>query len=397
MSHSFAICADYGYLQAAQTLIKSIAYHNHNEKIYLLNTNIPQEWFITTNQKLESINVQIVDTKFSPDLLSGEAVSRNYMNTMIYGRILIPRLVPEDRVLYLDADTIVNGPIKDLFNMDMKGYTIGAVEDFTMTGTFNSGVLLIDNNKLRQDPNFTDDLLAKGKEHTSNDDQSLLNDHFKDQWLKLPNGYNYQIGLDEAVFYHENNNLAHYNQMLKSAKPRLVIHYSTSDKPWNFTSSGRLRDKWWQYNSLDYNDIVHHSILPRIHRKAKASFFTFTGSENISHLEELLATFPDYDFNVLAWTSMGSNLLKLSKYTNLHLYPYVIGSNIDKLINQADAYLDINYGDKEFQFINHFHKLNKPVLAFNDTTDEEDLSNTIVLDQNDFDGFKTQLSKIAEK
>lgn len=396
MSHSIAISADYRYLNAAETLIKSIAYHNHNEKIYLLNTNIPQEWFITVNQKLFPINVKVIDTKFSPNLLEKEAVSRGYMNQMIYGRILIPRLVPEDRILYLDADTIVNGSLKQLFNTDMENHTIAAVEDFAMAGTFNSGVLLIDNNKLKEDPTFTESLLEKGKERTSNDDQTLLNEYFKEQWLKLPNGCNYQIGLDSAIFYNHPNNLDYYNKMLKDAKPRLIIHYSTDDKPWNFTSSSRMRNKWWQYNSLDYSEIAHHSILPNIHRTPKASFFTFTASENLSHLEDLLKAFPNYDFNVLAWTGMGNNLLTLTKYPNLHLYPIVIGATIDSLINNANAYLDINYGGKEFRFIEHFEKLGKPILAFNDTVGNPELSSLSVFENNDINGMINKIREIAE-
>lgn len=396
MSHSIAICADYGYLKPAETLIKSIAYHNHNVTINLLNTNIPQEWFINVNRQLAQISVRVIDIKFMADRLANEAVSRNYMNPMIYGRILIPQLISDDRVIYLDADTIVNGSLKDLFSLDMDGHTIGAVEDFSMTGTFNSGMLLIDNQKLREDKSFTDDLLAKGQEPTSNDDQTLLNEHFKDQWLQLPNKYNFQIGLDAAIFYNEHNNLAHYNSMLKSAKPRLIIHYSTSDKPWKMTSSGRMRDKWWQYNGLDYSDIRHHSILPVIHRKPKASFFTFTGSQDFNHLKELLKALPDCDFNVAAWTNMGSDLQILSRYPNLHLYPLVIGANIDKLINLATAYLDINYGDKEVQFIDRIIKLGKPVLAYEDTKTLDHNDQQTVLPKDDIDGMIQQLKQLAQ-
>lgn len=398
MSHSIAICADYRYISPAETLIKSIAYHNHNIVIQLLNTDIPQEWFININRQLAPINVQVADTKFMADLLANEAVSRDYMNSMIYGRILIPRLVPEDRVLYLDADTIVNGSLSELFSMNMEDHTIGAVEDFTMAGTFNSGVLLIDNQKLREDPTFTDDLLAKGQEHTSNDDQTLLNEHFKGAWLQLPNQYNLQIGLDAAVFYTEPNNMAHYNQMVKAAKPRLIIHYSTSDKPWQMTSSGRLREKWWQYNGLDYAEICNHGILPVLHRKPKASFFTFTASQDLSHLEELLKACPDYDFNVLAWTGMGNNLLALMKYPNLHLYPAVIGANIDKVINQVTGYLDINYGGKELQFMNRMVKLGKPLFAFEDTkTQLDNDGQQVTVPTGDIDAMIQQLRQYVDQ
>lgn len=127
MSEAVAICADYGYLTPAETLIKSIAYHNHDLPIYLLNTNIPQEWFLNINRRLAPINVRVVDAKFSASVLKDEAVSRTeYMNSMIYGRLLIPQLVPADRVLYIDSDSVVDRSLQPLFATDLEGKVVGA-------------------------------------------------------------------------------------------------------------------------------------------------------------------------------------------------------------------------------------------------------------------------------
>ena len=315
MSEAAAICADYGYLTPAETLIKSIAYHNHDLPIYLLNTNIPQEWFLNINRRLAPINVRVVDAKFSASVLKDEAVSRTeYMNTMIYGRLLIPQLVPADRVLYIDSDSVVDRSLQPLFATDLEGKVVGAVEDYSMPGTFNSGVLLLDNTKLKAIDNFTTDLLAKGQERTSNDDQTLLNQYFKDNWLQLDYGYNLQIGLDLTLFYNEHHSLPRFYQLLKKAQPGTIIHYSTSDKPWNFMSSGRLREKWWQYQSLEYSEIVRHAPLPTIRQHYRTRLFTFTQSEQLDNLETLLRVLPDCEFNVAAWTNMGA-----VSYTHLTL------------------------------------------------------------------------------
>lgn len=394
MSQAIAISADYNYLTPAETLIKSIAYHNHNVKIYLINTDIPQEWFININNRLSPINVHIIDAKFHPDLISGESVSRNYMNKMIYGRLLIPDLVSEDKVLYLDADTIVNNKLTSLFNTDLGDNLIGAVEDYTMQGTFNSGVLLINNAKLKQIKGFSHNLLIQGQQPTSNDDQSVLNNYFKDKWTKLDPRYNIQIGLDQTVFYNETNAKQHVYNLFKTAKPRVIIHYSTADKPWNTFSSSRLRNKWWQYCNLTFNEIIHHGVLPKVKNKSKGNLFLFTMSEDNQNLAELVSALPDYDFYIASWTQMGHWLTLLSSFPNVHLFPVIVGPNIDKIIGKTDIYLDINHGPKENQFIDRCAEMDKPVLAFENTvSDNKNTQTQQIIKTND---IQSMISKIKE-
>lgn len=396
MSRAIAISADYRYITPAETLIKSIAYHNKGMKTYLINSDIPQEWFINVNQRLAPVDNQVIDLKIPAATLANEAVSRSYMDPMIYGRILIPELVPEDRVLYIDADTIVNRNLNDLFNTDLGDNEIGAVKDFTMQDTFNSGVLLMDNQKIKQDPNFSHDLLERGKDPLSNDDQTLLNEYFGDHYYHLNPQYNVQIGLDMQIFYDEHHLMDSYSKLLRDAKPYTIIHYSTADKPWNHFSASRLRDKWWQYRNLEYSEIAHHGILPKPQRSVKGSFFTFTSTENLQHFEELVKTMPDYDFNVAAWTTMGDQLTTLSRYQNVHLFPSVIGAHIDSLISKSDAYLDINYGNKEYPFMQRMAKMNKPIIAFQDAAG--DLTNLphITFEDNDVDGMINKLKEITQ-
>ena len=54
---------DYGYVDKIETTIKSIIYHNQKVKIYVINPDIPHEWFINLNQYLNQIGSQIVDKK----------------------------------------------------------------------------------------------------------------------------------------------------------------------------------------------------------------------------------------------------------------------------------------------------------------------------------------------
>lgn len=53
MEKVIAISTDQNYLVPVETLIKSIAYNNRDIKIYVINEDISQEWFI--NGRLQEI------------------------------------------------------------------------------------------------------------------------------------------------------------------------------------------------------------------------------------------------------------------------------------------------------------------------------------------------------
>ncbi len=146
-----ALCADYGYLDKAETAIKSILYNNQYVKIYLLNCDIPQEWFVNINQYVNQIGSEVIDAKFDHGILNDSQGPRPGINEMGFARFLIPELVPEDRVLYLDSDLIVDDAIDDLFTIPFNGKEILGVGDIfdsddqgdaTTNCLINSGVLV---------------------------------------------------------------------------------------------------------------------------------------------------------------------------------------------------------------------------------------------------------------
>ena len=103
-----ALSGDYGYLNQIETTIKSIIVHNRDVKIYVINPDIPHEWFVNLNYYLKQVGAEIVDKKVNPGLLDQMHSSRNHISTATFGRILIPKVISEDKVLYLDSDIIVD-------------------------------------------------------------------------------------------------------------------------------------------------------------------------------------------------------------------------------------------------------------------------------------------------
>lgn len=100
-----------------------------------------------------------------------------------------------ERLLFIDADTVVAGSVMDLERLDMGGAALGVVPGNTLSKTliFNSGVLLFDLTAWRREgcPGMIIDTL-RTKESLPWPDQDLLNKAIPQNLLKpLPPKYNY--------------------------------------------------------------------------------------------------------------------------------------------------------------------------------------------------------------
>ncbi len=142
----------------------------------------------------------------------------------------------------------------------------------------------------------------------------------------------------------------------------LIIHYVTSQKPWYYISSSRLRNKWWQYYLLGWSDIVNRFKfkMPLNFRK---SAFTFTNTQDIVGIDKLVKALPDWKFNFAAYSLFGWNLKQYIVNPNVRCWESVIDYHLKKLISESDVYLDINRGPKEEKFITEFLNTGKPVYS----------------------------------
>ena len=183
-----------------------------------------------------------------------------------YARLFVGEVLPVEveRVLYLDCDVVVNGPIFDLWNTDLNGKCIGAIQDTIPSRTkasiglspkqpyFNAGVLLIDLKPWREYNigkkclNFIDSYSGCVTHH----DQGVLNGVLNGQWKRLSLKYNvmtihymmsqsniHRYYKDEAPFY----DVIEINEAIK--KP-IIVHFTPSftSRPWEENCCHPLRD-----------------------------------------------------------------------------------------------------------------------------------------------------------
>ena len=195
---------------------------------------------------------------------------------IVYGRMLLPELLPEavERVIYLDCDMLVRQPIERLYEIDLAGKPLGAVQDALtpfiplrrdmrqnadiFDGAdpyFNSGMLVIDLAQWR-----SLDIRAQimrieqsGIMSRLYYDQDMLNLIFRDQWHPLPWRWN----TIDAHRSHEalNPAILHFTQPLKpwgifagifrvTAYARWYRHVMTNELFYRFARHRWKR--WWK-------------------------------------------------------------------------------------------------------------------------------------------------------
>lgn len=366
------LAGDYGYIRQIETTLKSVIYHNKHIKFYIFNQDIPKEWFQHYKSKLHALGSDLVDVKLlDVPLDKAWYTGKNHINFMAFARYFIPQFVEENNVLYLDSDIVVKADLSSLFNTDISNVYLAAsyhVYNIYPDSGFNSGVLYI-NNKRWKEENLTARLIQETVEHiheVTDGDQSILNRVIGQEFIILEDAYNFQIGFD---YNGTLSNVAGIFFRKLDSSPK-ILHYLSQDKPWNTYSSGRLRDIWWNYQLMDWTTIMKKwdTIQTNSTQKHyKGKLLILTDSQWLQNIDYLTDQLPDYEFHIVAFTDMSDNLKQLASKENVFIHPNVIVYLLIKMIDECDAYLDINHGSKFDDLLAQVIDKQKPVLAFDNT------------------------------
>ena len=372
MIKTIVLAGDRNYTTQLETTIKSILYHNRDVKIYILNQDIMPDWFRKPRKIARMLGSEIIDVKLPEQTVFQDWEKQDHISSIAYARFFIPEYVPEDKVLYLDSDLIVNTSLEKLFSIDLENRLLAAVKD-TDGITFNTGVLLINNEKWRQEKLkerlieqsvVTIKEVKEGNFEHFNGDQTILNQVCSSQWLELNRIYNLQVGHDIVALY--NNWQGH---LAFNDKP-VVIHFTTFRKPWTTLIANRYRDLWWEFHDLEWTKVLQHHLgdfeLSSSLDK-EFSCLTLTNSQDLEGIEELVTALPDVVFHIAAWTDMGDKLKRLAVYDNVRLHPQIVPPVLDKLKKSTNLYLDINHGSADENFLKSLKGQEKTLLAFQST------------------------------
>ncbi len=169
-----------------------------------------------------------------------------------------------DKILYLDGDILVQKDLSDLFEADISSYYAAVVKDYKPmtydppqterlgipkhTAYFNSGVMLMNLCKLRND-NIYDKLINYRKTGVNFFmDQDALNVVFREQVLYLPLQYNV---MSSVMGHFSGKLLKKYYGLNTSDKEKIygdasIVHLCTKYKPWDY-SNVPFADEWYAH------------------------------------------------------------------------------------------------------------------------------------------------------
>jgi|GEM_PF-1006975 len=180
-----------------------------------------------------------------------------HLTVAVYARLAAVEMAHPlaSRTLYLDADTLTVGPLDELVSHDLDGCVVGAVADpeisFVSTsrgvshwrelglertlGYFNSGVLLIDNERWQEADVESRTLrmaAAWPAGAISYGDQGPLNAVLARQWQPLEGCWNTRVGLWFTLRLGSRVVARHGVHDLRTAR---ILHFAGSPKPWEKT------------------------------------------------------------------------------------------------------------------------------------------------------------------
>lgn len=198
--------------------------------------------------------------------------NNEHIGVETYYRFLIQEILPfYDKVLYLDADLIIEGDVSELYSTDLGNDLLAAAHDIDYLGNlsmkdgerlryseevlglkdpwgyFQAGVLLLNTRELRKLCSVQEWLEAVSGSEYIYDDQDVLNSHCQGRVSYLDYSWNVMIDCDGRIG--RLFSLApsdSYDAFLASRENPKIVHYAGYEKPWKMANCDEAV-RYWGY------------------------------------------------------------------------------------------------------------------------------------------------------
>ena len=231
-------------------------------RIYFLHTDVTDESRAKVKNLLERPDFEIYFENVSDYLesIAHKFPLRDYYSKTTYFRLFIADMHPEyDKAIYVDSDTIIQGDMSDLYDIDVKGFILGACHEQAMVQVneygayvekclgldrnlyFNAGLLLINCVEFRQ-RNVLDRFIQTLQVYDCvvTQDEDYLNLLCKDHVKFLDQRWNTEI----------------FGTIPYPIEEAKILHYIMFNKPWHYDTCPhadifyRYAKKTWVYDSI---------------------------------------------------------------------------------------------------------------------------------------------------
>lgn len=253
------------YVRPLQVMLASLfRYETGSVDVYLFYSRITPENRKKISLCIEKAGARLIEVPVADDFFQNAPIRCHFSKEMYY-RVLCSEALPVtlDRILYLDADILIRGSLRQLYEMDFQGKTLIGVIDMIQIRYFqkdyqahkaelglseedvyiNSGVLLINLVKMREWNVWQDFIvqLEEKREVLQFPDQDLINIIFRGEIGVAEEIYNYP-----TIILTASSRLQWLMKGWIREKP-LIVHYQCRSKPWHTDYIGKYYFEYQRY------------------------------------------------------------------------------------------------------------------------------------------------------
>lgn len=265
---NLVLACDDNYAQhAAITLMSAYDQTKNKENLesYVLDGGISE---IKKKKIVESINHlggKVSFIKIDEDVYKDMYTSHQY-SSAIYYRLALPQLLDESKkkCIYVDCDLLFFDDIEKLWNINLNGHPIGAIEDIGLTTSkkrffekqrdiglkasssyFNSGVVVMDLEQWREKDYSAIAMELAANNDFKSHDQDVLNKLFMDNWEQIDLRWNV-IPPITYLYPKIVLNKKNRERSLEARRNPGILHYAGRYKAWEFAEYPEFNDYYYQ-------------------------------------------------------------------------------------------------------------------------------------------------------
>lgn len=249
---SLVLSINDGYAKRLAVTINSVLQNNSAQDVdfYILNSGLSNQTkaLVEKNRKqFPELNVSYIN--IDSEKFINLKNNLKYISIETYYRYAIADVLPHlDKALYIDADLVVNGDLRTLWETDLTGYYAAGIKDTYVHNNnhrpkmfegndlyVNAGVLLLNLEPLRKE-NMLKTLITntiKYENEIKLQDQDIINITFKNKIKELDSIYNFCV---------ENA-----KQEKQKHEKAIIIHYNGQKKPWQKNCKHKLVKQYKKY------------------------------------------------------------------------------------------------------------------------------------------------------
>lgn len=242
-----AACCDENYAPFTTVMMVSAMEHLAEDcqlHFHFVSNDVSESTLEQMATTVAALGGQLTVYKADPSQFEGLPTLR--FGSAVYQRILLADYLPSEvhRVIYIDADTLVTADLKELWETDLEGLPLAAVEDLSHSACktigvprieyFNSGVLVMDLDLWR-----SENIHGKVAQYAGENahrlkyvDQCSLNAVLHERWKVLPPKWNQQANIYKVLRKYSKGSNYSKTLLRQAVAFPAITHFTGKKKPW---------------------------------------------------------------------------------------------------------------------------------------------------------------------